>query len=409
MPVVLARRPGTASFASAMLDEGSGKLDALAFKARAEELGAQLGAGASVDEWTADLSALKDKLDPSLALYADMIRHPTFAPPDIERTKKQRLAQIAQEKAQPVGVAFRLLPPLLYGAGHPYAMPFSGTGTEESVSSMSREDLLAFQREALRPDNATIVVAGDITLGEIVPELDKYFGDWQPPAEPKASHALPDAGAPNKVRVFLVDKPGAVQSTVLAGQLAPSSKYEKRFELQSANSVLGGVFTSRLNMNLREDKHWAYGAGSTMPSALGQRPLIMYAQVQSDKTVESIVEMRKEVVAFVGDKPATAEEVAKVKADEIRTLPGSYETIGAVASQVANMQLYGRPDDYIQTVKARYERQTDADVRAEARATYRPDALTWVIVGDLKKIEKPVRALNLGEVHVMDAEGKVVR
>jgi predicted Zn-dependent peptidase len=405
----LGRKLGTASLAMGMLDEGAGAYDALGVKTRGEELGAQLGGGAGLDASSVGLATLPDKLEPSLALLADMVRRPRFDPAELERVKKQRIAGIAQEKSQPVGIALRLLPPLLFGAGHPYSMPFSGSGNAADVAQLTREDLLAFQRDFLRPDNATIIVAGDTTLERIVPELDKHFGDWSsaggaPPPQPR-----PVVGSPAAARVFLVDKPGAIQTLLIAGQLAPSSMDEKRFELETANAVFGGTFTSRLNMNLREEKHWAYGASSYLAGALGQRPLMLYASVQTDKTRESIVEMRKELAAFLGDKPATAAEIAKIKADKIRSLPGSYETIDAVAGQVASMQLYNRPDDYVLTYKARIEAQSDDEVRAQAKAVFTPDRMTWVIVGDLAKIEKPIRELSIGETHVMDTDGNIVR
>jgi predicted Zn-dependent peptidase len=162
-------------------------------------------------------------------------------------------------------------------------------------------------------------------------------------------------------------------------------------------------------MNLREDKHWAYGAGSFLQDAVGQRPLMMYAPVQIDKVAESAAEALKEIRAVVGDKPLTSAEIDKIKVSRVRSLSGNYETTGAVLNAINAIELYGRPDDYVQTLKQRIEAQTDESVRAAAKEIYRPDALTWVIVGDLKKIEKPVRALNLGEVKVLSAEGKVIR
>jgi predicted Zn-dependent peptidase len=174
------------------------------------------------------------------------------------------------------------------------------------------------------------------------------------------------------------------------------------------NGAFGGVFSSRLNMNLREDKHWAYGAYSFTQEALGQRPYLLYAPVQTDKTAESAAELQKEVKAVVGDRPLTSEEIAKIKVNDVRSLPGSYETAGSVLGALTGNALYHRPDDYVSTLKARTEAQTDADVRAAAAEIIKPEALTWVIVGDLSKIEAPVRALDLGTIQVVDADGKPV-
>ena len=175
------------------------------------------------------------------------------------------------------------------------------------------------------------------------------------------------------------------------------------------NGAFGGTFTSRLNMNLREDKHWAYGAFSFLSNAKGQRPYLLYAPVQTDKTAQSVAEMLKEARAVVGDKPLTAQEISKIKVGDVRSMPGGYQTTSAVMGALQGIALYNRPDDYVQTLKSRIEAQSDASVEAAAKQLIHPDQLTWVIVGDLKKIEAPIRALKLGEVQVLDADGKPVK
>jgi predicted Zn-dependent peptidase len=179
--------------------------------------------------------------------------------------------------------------------------------------------------------------------------------------------------------------------------------------MDTMNSVLGGTFTSRINMNLREDKHWSYGARSSLPDALGGRPWLLSAPVQTDKTVESMSEIQREISEFVGSNPATPEEVAKIRNRDVRALSGRYETNSQVGSAIAEMITFGWPDDYVRTLKARLEAQTYEGVRAAARTSFDPDRLTWIVIGDLKTIEQPVRALGLGEVRVLDADGKVIR
>ncbi|KAF1716728.1 peptidase M16 [Pseudoxanthomonas yeongjuensis] len=399
---------GTSSFAMGMLDEGAGDLDSLAFGNRAESLGANLSAGASLDGSNAYLSALKENLDPSLALYAQMLRHPRFEQKEIDRIKASWIAGIGQEKAQPNGAALRVLPPLLYGVGHPYAMPFSGSGTEASIGSLDREDLVAFQKAWVRPENATVIVVGDTTLKEIVPLLDKHFGDWKGEGQAPAVPAVSDVARPAGTRVYLIDQPGAVQANIFAGEVVPSSKDPGAVRFDIANAVIGGDFTSRLNMNLREDKHWSYGARSSTPSALGQRPWIASAPVQIDKTAESIAEMRREINEyFTGKVPPTQAEVARMQAIQIRGLPGSFETAASVLGTIGGIVRYDRPDDYVFKRKAEIESLTPEQVKAAA-ATVDPKALTWVVVGDLKQIEAPIRALDLGEVSIVDADGKPV-
>ncbi len=403
------RKAGAASFTLAMLDEGTATLGSLEIADRAERLGAEIGAGSSLDSSSVSLSALVEKLDPSLALFAQVVRNPTFPEQEIERVRKEWIAGIAREKQSPDGISLRTLPPLLYGPGHPYAIPFSGSGTEASIAALGRDDLLAFQRDWLRPDNATVIVAGDVTPAQVLPLLEKHFGDWTAPATARPGKALPEAAKPQAARVFLIDRPDAVQSTILAGTLMPSSLVPDRFEIETMNAVLGGTFTSRLNMNLREDKHWSYGVNSALPSAVGPRPWLVSAPVQTDRTVDALRELQRELVEYVGPRPATADEVAKIRNRDVRALPGRFETNASVAGTIADMVVFRRPDDYVRTLKARIEAQTDDGVRAAARATLDPATLTWVIVGDLKKIERPVRDLKLGAVQVLDKDGQVVR
>jgi predicted Zn-dependent peptidase len=398
---------GTSSFTMGMLDEGAGKYDSLALGDREEILGAQISSGADLDGDTVYLSALKVNLDESLDLYSDVIRRPTFDPKEIDRVRKSWLAGIAQEKTQPIAIAFRLLPPLMYGAGHPYAIPLTGNGTEDSIQSLTREDLVGFAHRWLRPDSATLVVVGDTRLKELVPLLEKHFGDWKAPAEPLSEVKIASAALQPKPRVFLVDQPGAIQATIVAGQPVQSSMQPDFWNFTLANDVLGGQFSSRLNMNLREAKHWAYGAESSASFAVGQQPWMAFAQVQIDKAAESMTEMQREISEYVGKAPATAAELEKVKADNIRKMPGQYETGQAALGVIEGIVTYHRGDDYVQTKKARIEAISLDDVHAAAREI-RPEALTWVVIGDLSKIEAPVRALNLGEVTVLDADGKPV-
>ena len=403
------RKLGTSAFTMAMLDEGTKELDSLEIARRAERLGAIIGAGSGLDSSSASLSALVSQLEPSLALFADVVRNAAFRDADIARIRAQWLARIAQEKTQPTGLALRSLPPLLYGAGHAYAIPFTGSGTEASIGSLGADDLRAYVRDFIRPDNATILVAGDTTLEAIVKQLDAAFGDWTPAATPVPKKNIATVAAPKQPRLFLLDKAGAPQSLILAGVVAPSTKAKNNLEIQTFNGAFGGSFTSRLNMNLREDKHWAYGAGSFLSNAIGQRPFMMYAPVQTDKTAESVAEILREAKALVGAQPLTHAEIDKIKVGDVRSLPGDYQTTGAVLGALTGMKLYDRPDDYVRTLKPRIEAQTDAAVQAAADEVVRADALTWIVVGDLARIEKPLRALGIGEVKVIDADGKAVR
>ena len=403
------RKLGTSSFSMALLDEGTLNLDSVAIARRSEQLGARIGAGSGLDSSSVSLNALDSQLAPSLALFADIVRNPAFREADIERIRGQWLADIAQEKTQPTAIALRTLPPLLYGDKHAYGIPFTGSGTEASIKSLTIKDLRSFHRDFIRPDNVKVLIAGDTTLAAITSELDKVFGDWQSAETPVPTKVLGTVDAQKKPRVFLIDRPDSPQTLILTGSLAPSTKAPNNIEIQTMNGAFGGTFTSRLNMNLREDKRWAYGASSFLEDAIGQRPFMTYVSVQTDKTAESAAEVLKEARAIIGDHPITDAEIDKIKAKRIRALPGSFETTGSVLGVLSGNALYGRPDNYVQTLKARMQDQKKTDIEAAAREVIKPEALTWVIVGDLKQIEKPIRALKLGSVKVMDADGKVIR
>lgn len=399
------RKLGTSSFSMSMLNEGSKQLDSIDIAKRKERLGAEFAFGCGLDSCNASLDALNDQLKPSLALFADVLRNPALREADISRLRGQWLARIAQEKTTPYYLALRTLPPLLYGEGHAYAIPFTGSGTEASISSLDAADMRGFMADYIRPDNAKILVAGDTTLAKIIPQLNAAFGAWKAPAGKIPAKRIDEVAPPSHARVFLVDRPGASQTIILAGSLAPSTKAANQLEMRTMNGAFGGSFTSRLNMNLREEKHWSYGAFSRLNNALGQRPFLLYAPVQTDKTAPSLLELLKESRAVIGDKPLTAQEISKIKAIDVRGMPDAYQTTKAVMDAMQGIALYNRPDDYVQTLKARIEAQSDESVRAAAKQLIHPDQLTWVVVGDLKTIEAPIRALNLGEVQILDADG----
>ncbi|MBP8098634.1 MAG: insulinase family protein, partial [Arenimonas sp.] len=403
-------KQGTASFTMGMLDEGAGNYDAIGLGARTEALGAIIGSGASLDSAEVTLSALRENLDESVGLYADVIRRPRFDDKDIERVRANWLGTIQQEKTRPGGITQRVVAPLVFGAGHPYAIPSSGSGQEADIAKLSRDEMLAWHGERIRPDTATLMIVGDTTLAEITPLLEKHFGSWKASSGEKPVDSIPEVALAAAPRVFLVDQPGAIQSNIVVSQLAPPATDARTVDFDIANGVIGGDFTSRLNMNLREDKHWSYGAGSRANSSLGQRLWSASAPVQSDKTIDAIKELQREIADYAsGKRPATAEEVARIQAITVRSLPGSFETARSVLGTIGAINRYGRPDDYVVWRKNQIEAMTPAGVQAEATKSLHPEAMTWVIVGDLSKIEAGIRALNIGPVSVIDADGKTLR
>jgi zinc protease len=283
--------PGTSSMTMSQLTGGTKTLNALEISDRQELLGAQISAGSNLDLSTVHLSSLKSKLDESLALYADVILNPSFPQSDFDRQQKQTLAGIKREENAPVAAALRLMPGLLYGTDHAYGNPLTGTGTTASVSKMTRDDLAKFHDTWFKPSNGTLVVVGDTTLAEVTPKLEKLFAGWKPGNVPKKT--VKTVNLPAKSVVYLIDKPGAQQSVIVAGVVAPPEGNPKEIAIEAMNDGLGGNFGARLNMNLREDKHWSYGARMQFWDARGQRPYLAIAPVQTDKTKESLVEMNK--------------------------------------------------------------------------------------------------------------------
>ena len=403
------RKAGTAGFALRMLQEGAGAYDSLAYAARKDALGAVIETSGTLDLARIELSAMKPRLDDSLALLSDVVLRPRLDDQELQRVRGQWLASLKQEKARPNVLASRLLGPALYGPDHPYGIARTGTGTEACITALSRDDLVQWLTDWIRPDNATLLVIGDTDLAELTPKLEKAFAGWKAPSSPVPHIALPAVARPTRPRVVLVDQPGASQATIVVGELVAPSTDPGAIELETANGVLGGEFSSRLNMNLREAKHWAYASFSQVIGGVGPRPWIASAPVQIDKTVEAIKELRREVAEYVtGKAPAKPEELAKIQSTNIRTLPGAYETGDAVLGTLSELALYGRPDDYPQ-LRATKVSSLTVDQLTKAATALSPTAMTWVIVGDLKKIEAPIRELGLGDLKVVDADGKVIR
>lgn len=213
---------------------------------------------------------------------------------------------------------------------------------------------------------------------------------------------------PEKSAVYLIDKPGALQSIIFAGNIAPPRANPDEIAIEAANDDLGGMFGSRLNMDLREDKHWSYGVRSLLWDARGQRPFLAVAPVQTDKTKESLDEMNKQFRGILGDHPVTADELSKVQANETLSLPGSFETLNAVGQSMNDIVQFGLPEDYFETYAGKVRALKVSDIENGAKAIVHADHLIWVVVGDRAKIEPGIKELGLGEIRILDADGKPI-
>jgi zinc protease len=399
--------PGTATLAMNMMDEGTKTRTSLQISEELAMLGANLGTGSNLDMSNVSLSALKSNLEAALDIYAEVILNPSFPEEDFTRLQKQQLAGIKEEKATPVAMGQRIFPKLLYGANHAYSNPFTGSGTEESVAKLTRNDLVKFHQTWFKPNNATLVIVGATTLEEIAPKLEKLFSQWTKGDMPKKN--ISNVALAAKSSVYLIDRPGSLQSVIFAGHVTAPKNNPDEIAIEAMNTLLGGTFTSRINMNLREDKHWSYGSRSIIFDARGQRPFLVYAPVQTDKTKESMVEINKELREILTSRPPTDEELNKVQNNRTLRLPGSWETIAAVGSSIGSIVRFGFPDDYYQTYPDKVRNVKLGDTAAAAKKVIHPDNVVWVVVGDRAKIEAGVRELGFGEIRLIDTEGNPVQ
>jgi len=399
-------QPGTAAMTMAMLDEGTAKRSALEISEELALLGAELSSGADLDTSMVSLSALRENLDDSLAIFADVVLNPVFPPNELDRLRAQYLALVRQEKTRPTSMALRVLPKLIYGEGHAYAQPLTGSGTEDSIRAITRADLQQYHDTWFRPNNATLLVVGDITTAEITAKLEELFKTWEPADVPVKNIDTVERRAQNAV--YIVDKPGAEQSIIFAGEVAPPKSNPDEIAIQVMNDILGGNFSSRINMNLREDKSWSYGARSMIMDAEGQRPFLVYAPVQTDKTSESMREILAELTAINGDRPPTEDELARAKSSKTLSLPGRWETNRAVLRSMGEIVRFGLADDYWDTYADEVNALGIDDIARAASEVVAPDDLVWVVVGDREKIESGIIKLGLGDTRIIDADGEPV-
>ena len=384
--------------ASTMLD-GTATLDALAFDDRKTALGVTLQVRSGRDSSQVFMSALSSRLDPSLDLMADVVLRPAFRPADVAREKALETASIQQAKQEPFSEALRLAPALVYGPAHAYGR----LKTEASIAAITPEDLVRHHQTWFQPHGATLIVVGDTSLEAILPKLEARFGTWRPTGAPPTK-TIAEAPAPTEPVVYLVDKPGALQSMIAAGELAPPKLNPDDIPIQAMVTSLGGAFTSRLNLNLREDKHWAYGAFAFVDDARGPSLFTVLAPVQTDKTKESFVEVQRELNDVTTTRPLTPRELELAQHNLTLSLPGQWETDQAVARSLGDIATFSLPTDYYRTYAAKVGGLTLPDVQRAATTVVRPNALVWIVIGDKTKVLAPLESLGL-KVRQIDADG----
>lgn len=387
--------PGTQSLMLDMLDEGTASRDATAIAMEQERLGASISIGADIDTSYISLSALTANLDPSLDLMADIVRNPAFAPGEVARVKNQHLAELAQTLASPPALARREFSRLIHG-GHPYAQPVDGLGDAASLSALQPAQLRDAHAKWLRPDLAEITVVGDISIEQLLPQLEAAFGDWLPPAQPMPAKAIDAPIAAQASRIILIDRPNSPQSVIVAGRVLPVTGRAAGHEaLDLANDVLGGGFLARLNSDLREDKGWSYGVYSYVRRPVGPRSFMVIAPVQSDRTGDAITEILSQMSAFPGSAPVTAEELERVTEGNIRALPERFETNSDTLRALLLNNRLGRPDNYYETLADTYRAIDARRIEAAAIRYLKPDRLIFVVVGDSKSVAPQLDGIGI--------------
>ncbi|MET0252155.1 MAG: pitrilysin family protein [Novosphingobium sp.] len=386
---------GTQSLMLAMLDEGTTTRDSTAIAEEQERLGASVATGGNIDTSAITLSALTLNLAPSLALMADVARNPAFAPAEVARVRDQRLAEIAQETSSPAGLASRALSPLIYGPAHPYGIPTSGLGDSAAVARLDAGQLRAAHRRWLRPDLARITVVGDTTMAELLPLLERAFGGWKPPAEPRPVKDI-TATVPAPVsRIVVIDRPNSPQSVIAGGRVLPVRGGDGGEEIDLANEVLGGGFLSRLNLDLREDKGWSYGVSSRVGRPLGPRAFTVSAPVQADRTGDALKLLIADMAALPASRSVQPDELGRVTEGNIRGLPNRFETSAQLLAAIVLNDRLGRPDDYYATLPTKYRAIGASALDEAARRYLQPQGLVFVVVGDRKLVDPQLAGIGL--------------
>ncbi len=397
-----ATKGGAANLAAAMLVEGTTSRNSLQISDQIAFLGIGLSASSSWDATTVSLHTPTSQLDSALALFADVALRPSFPTEDFERVKKNRLTSLVQLKDRPTAIADQAYASILYGSQHPYGHNL--IGNEASVTGMTIADLQSFYRINFVPNNTTLIVVGDVTPAQVEQKIGALFGGWQ--RGNVTSFTFGAAPKTAVTTVYLIDKPGAAQSSFRIGSIGVPRSTKDYFALNVMNTILGGSFTSRLNQNLRETRGYTYGARSRFDMRQSAGPFTASAEVVAAKTDSGLIEFMKELNAIRDTVPSV--ELAKAKRYLQLGMPSDFETTQQIANQLIPVALYGLSLDYYNGYVANIEGISQADVQRVARQYIDPSNLVIVIVGDRKNIEAGLKAVNAGPVQIRDFFGQPI-
>ena len=398
-----ADKTGLGSFTASMMTEGTTTRSGDDISNALQMLGTNVAFGIGGEGGSIGFLALKDKLEPTLAILADELLHPAFPEAALDRLKQRQVVTLRQNLDRTLGIAQIVYPRLLYTLDHPYGR----TINEETVNRITRDDVVGFHKAFYQPSRAFITIVGDITPADAKAKLEKALAAWKGTAGPVAFNypALPAAKA---TTVYIVDKPGAAQSTFMIGLAGPPRNTPDYFALRVMNNLFGEQFQSRINANIREAKGWSYGVNSGFSYGRGPGQFRAGGDIQTNKTDSALVEFVKEFRGIRGERPVTEDELSTAKAALIASLPDQLSSVAGTMQMVNAVYRDGLPEDYWTRYQAGIRAVTSADVQRVARQYLDADHLTILIVGDRAKIEAPVRATNIAPVVILDAKGNPI-
>ncbi|MEK7818838.1 MAG: pitrilysin family protein [Bacteroidota bacterium] len=395
---------GVANLTANMLDEGTTKRTALEIADDISFLGSNININSSNDASFATVLTIKENLESTFEIFSDIILHPTFPEKEWDRIKKQQLASLQQQKDMPAFVASNIFSKTLFGDEHPYGR--NSSGTIESVNKITIDDLKNYYKENYLPNQSTLIIVGDVKIEEVQKLVNKYLGKWENGIA--KSFTISQTPTIESTKIILIDKPQAAQSEIRVGHIGVARNNEDFFALTLLNTILGGQFTSRINMNLRESKGYTYGARSGFAMNKYPGAFTISAPVKSSVTDSSLIEIMKEFNLIISEN-VTEKELQLAKNSIIRSLPQGFETPSQIASQISNLVVNNLPDDYYNTLVEKYSAISMEEILRVGKKYLSPNKSAIVIVGDLPLIKESIAKLNFGNIIVADSDGNKIK
>ena len=396
-----AGKQGTASLAAAMLSEGTKTRNAEALSNALQLLGTSISASVGGESGSVGFVSTSAKFPATLDILTDMLVNSVFPADALERLRGQRLVALTQARAQPGAIAARVFPRVVYGNEHPYGRVVS----EESIKSVTRDDVVVFHQTYFQTGRALVTVVGDVSAGDVKPVIDRALAAW-PKAGTRPAFSYPPLPSTRPTTIFLVDKPGAAQSTFAIGQPGPPRSTPDFFPLQVMNTMLGGMFQSRLNANIREEKGYSYGVSSNFAYGKGPGAFRTGGDIVTEKSDAALTEFMKELRGILGARPVTDDELATAKDSLIQRLPGTFASVSAINAALTNLWVQGLPDDYYQQYAKSIGAVTKEDVVRVAQQHLDLERLAIVIVGDRATIEEPLKKTGIAPIVQLDIDAK---